>query len=170
MTLRRRWLIDGLLIVVLAVALQLWQKRDVAAGAAPRFDGILADGRAVSLSAWRQAHPGRPVVLHFWAAWCPVCRAIEGSVDAVGRDWPLLTIALQSGDAKEIVNHLAGRGLHWPTVVDPDGRITSLFGLRGVPAVVIVDSAGTIRFVEFGYITEVGMRLRLWWAGHVSTD
>jgi hypothetical protein len=29
---------------------------------------------------------------------------------------------------------------------------------------VVVDSHGQIRFAEVGYTSEVGMRLRLWWA------
>jgi hypothetical protein len=87
---------------------------------------------------------------------------VRGSVDALGRDWPLLTVAMQSGDPATVSRHLDRLGLHWPTVVDADGRITALFGLRGVPAFVVLDAHGEIRFVEIGYTSELGMRMRLW--------
>ena len=49
--------------------------------------------------------------------------------------------------------------------IDADGRIAQTYGLRGVPAFVIVDPAGQIRSVSLGYTTGWGLRARLWWAG-----
>jgi len=48
---------------------------------------------------------------------------------------------------------------------DPDGVIATRWGVRAVPASFIVDGAGQIRFVEIGYTTGIGLRLRLWLAG-----
>ncbi len=52
----------------------------------------------------------------------------------------------------------------FPVLNDPDGAIAAHWGVRGVPASFIVDGAGQIRFVEVGYTTEIGLRLRLWLA------
>jgi thiol-disulfide isomerase/thioredoxin len=163
MRIRARWLGEALAVVAIVLAVQWWQKRDAVSGPAPHFEAVLADGRTTTLESWRRNHPGRPVALHFWAEWCPICTAVRGSVDALGRDWPLLTVAMQSGDPAAVSRHLDRLGLRWPTVVDADGRITSLFGLRGVPAFVVLDATGEIRFVEIGYTSELGMRMRLWW-------
>lgn len=45
------------------------------------------------------------------------------------------------------------------------GKSSSRFGVRGVPACMIIGASGGIGFAEMGYTTEIGLRLRLWWAG-----
>ena len=126
---------------------------------------VAADGRALSLAEWRAAHPGQAVGVYFWAEWCPICTAQEGTIDGVQADYPVLTVAMQSGDAAAVNKVLAERGLDWTTAIDADGRIAQTYGLRGVPAFVIVDPAGQIRSVSLGYTTGWGLRTRLWWAG-----
>ena len=54
---------------------------------------------------------------------------------------------------------------HWSTVVDPKAEILRRYGLPGTPAFAIIDPAGDISFVSVGYTSEIGLRLRLWWAG-----
>ncbi|MCK6508291.1 redoxin domain-containing protein, partial [Myxococcota bacterium] len=107
-------------------------------GPAPAFAGPLAAGGQGSLAAWRAAHPGGPVAVYFWADWCPICKAQQGSISGLAEDWPVLTVAMQSGDAADVAKVLAERGLAWPTVVDEDGAITARYGLAGVPALAVV--------------------------------
>lgn len=64
---------------------------------------------------------------------------------------------------------MAGKGYGWPTVVDPAAEILRRYGLAGVPAFIVIDPAGDIRFVAVGYTSELGLRLRLWWAGRASS-
>ena len=56
------------------------------------------------------------------------------------------------------------RGYGWSPLPDPQGKILSQYGLHGVPAFVIINPAGEISFVSTGFTSEVGLRLRLWWA------
>lgn len=161
----RRWAVEIGIIVAIFFAIQAWMARDVPAGAAPDFATVAADGRALSLAEWRAAHPGEAVGVYFWAEWCPICTAQEGTIDGVQADYPVLTVAMQSGGAAAVADVLAERGLAWTTVIDADGRIAQSYGLRGVPAFVIVDPAGQIRTVSLGYTTGWGLRARLWWAG-----
>ncbi len=161
----RRWAIEIGIFVAVFFAIQAWMARDVPAGAAPDFATVGADGRALSLAEWRAAHPGEAVGVYFWADWCPICTAQQGTIDGVQADYPVLTVAMQSGDAAAVNKVLAERGLDWTTAIDTDGRIAQAYGLRGVPAFVIVDPAGKIRSVSLGYTTGWGLRARLWWAG-----
>ncbi|MES2386026.1 MAG: hypothetical protein V4593_15865 [Pseudomonadota bacterium] len=84
------------MLVALVLAVQAWQTRHVPAGAAPdvTLSVLQPDGQVSSttLNQWRQAHPGQVVALHFWAEWCPICRAEEHSVTRLSRDWPVLTV------------------------------------------------------------------------------
>lgn len=158
-------LLTVLLVVAVFVGVNAWRTRDVPSGVAPPVAGLLADGRPLTLQAWRDQHPGRAVALHFWAEWCPVCRAEAHTVTRVMQDHPVLTIAMQSGSPADVTRVLRARRLDWPALVDTDGALTQRYGLPGVPALVVLDAQGRIRFVEVGYTSEIGMRLRLWWAG-----
>lgn len=106
------------------------------------------------------------MAVYFWADWCPICRAQQGSIDDLGRDWPVLTVAMQSGDGAAVSRVLRERGLNWAAAVDADGRIAAQYGLHGVPALAIIDARGALRSMAVGYTTEAGMRARLWWAQH----
>jgi thiol-disulfide isomerase/thioredoxin len=165
---RRRWLRWGgeiAFAVLILFAIQWWQGRDAPRGTAPEFAGQMADGQAMSLGDWRAAHPGQAVAIYFWAEWCPICKAQEGNIEALRAGHPVLTVAMQSGSPTEVARVLRTRGLDWPTLIDANGAIAARYGLHGVPALVVVDSAGDLRSVAVGYTTTVGMRLRLWLAG-----
>ena len=124
-----------------------------------------ASSAVPEIAALQRAHPGQNIGLYVWADWCPICTAQQGTIDGVQADYPVLTVAMQSGDAAAVNKVLAERGLDWTTAIDTDGRIAQTYGLRGVPAFVIVDPAGAIRSVSLGYTTGWGLRARLWWAG-----
>ncbi len=149
------------MLVVLIFGIRAWQQSGTASGPAPALTGELLDGKPVALAAFA----GRPVLVHFWATWCPICRAEEDSIDALARDVPVITVAMQSGNRADGVQFLRKEGLSFPVLNDPDGALAAQWGVRAVPASFIVDGAGQIRFVEIGYTTGVGLRLRLWLAG-----
>ena len=162
----RRWLVEIILFAAILVAFQAWQLRATpSAGAAPDFSGTRVDGSAFALNDYRAAHPGQPVLLYFWADWCPVCRTTAGSVSSIAEDWPVMTLATQSGDAAAVRRFMQEKGYQWPTLADPDGKIMQRYRLPGTPAFVVIAPDGNIRFVNVGYTTEIGLRLRLWWAG-----
>ena len=149
------------MLLVLIFGIRAWQQSGTASGPAPALAGELLDGKPVSLAAFA----GRPVLVHFWATWCPICRAEQGSIDTLARDVPVITVAMQSGDRDAVVQHLRKEELSFPVLNDPAGEIAAQWGVRAVPASFIVDGAGQIRFLEIGYTTGIGLRLRLWLAG-----
>ncbi|HNN33227.1 MAG TPA: redoxin domain-containing protein [Ottowia sp.] len=158
------------LLLALLWAVQAWQTRDVPSGAAPDFSAAAVlppdrDAAMLSLAQWRAAHRGRPVALHFWAEWCGICRLEQHSVTRLAADWPVLTVATQSGAAPAVHAVQARRELPWATVADPDGTLLTRYGLKAVPAFVVVAPDGRLSSVSVGYTSEAGMRLRLWWAG-----
>ena len=164
----RRWrrrAAEALLFIAIVIGVQLWQARDAPSGPAPHFAGHLVDGQPFDLATWRAAHAGRPVLLYFWAEWCPICKTTAGNVGNVSAAWPVTTIAIQSGTAEQVARVMAGKGDRWPTLPDPGAEVLRRYGLAGVPSFVIINPAGDVRFVTVGYTSEIGLRLRLWWAG-----
>ena len=106
-----------------------------------------------------------PGIIYFWAEWCGICRTMQGSISALLKVYPGITIAMQSGNPEEIKVYQQKAGLLWRTVADEDGNIGARYGIRGVPAVFILDKDGHIKFTSSGYSSEIGLRFRLWLAG-----
>ncbi|WP_303786051.1 redoxin domain-containing protein [Azovibrio restrictus] len=164
----RRWIVEIALFLLALLAIQFWQTRLVPEGPAPAFTARLVDGSTITLDAWLGRHPGQPVALYFWADWCPVCKVQEGSIESLRQDWPVLTVAMQSGNAEQVAQLLRQRHLAWPTALDERGELARAYGLQGVPALIVVDARGRLRSAAVGYSTAWGMRLRLWWAGFAT--
>jgi thiol-disulfide isomerase/thioredoxin len=158
----RTFAIEALLLIMVVTGIRLWQQRDMASGAAPALQGTILTGQPYVLS----ARPARPVLVHFWATWCPVCRAEQGSIaDIAQYDPDVITVAMQSGKAEEVAAYMKEQGIVFPVLNDADGSIANAWGVHAVPASFIVAPDGQIQFVEVGYTTGVGLRLRLWWSG-----
>lgn len=160
---RRAWsriAVEIAVVVLVALAIRAWQTRDAVDGPAPQLAGTSADGGSLVLG----SPPGEPVVVHFWATWCGVCRAEEGTIDALAKDHRVLTVASQSGSAADVKRYLDQRGVSFPTIVDPAGALAQRWGVRAFPTTFVVGPDGTIRNVEVGYTTSLGLRARLWLA------
>lgn len=160
---RRRWwwlALQVMVVVAIIAGIRVWQQRDLASGPAPARAGVLLDGRPVAVL----ARAGEPMLVHFWATWCPICSAEQGSIEALSQHYPTLTVAMQSGSDVEVVGHLRKESLTFPVLNDPEALVSRQWGVRAVPTSFIVDAQGRIRFVEVGYTTSLGLRLRLWLA------
>jgi thiol-disulfide isomerase/thioredoxin len=158
----RRIAIEVVLFVIVVAGIRAWQQRDMVNGAAPALQGVTLAGKPYKLA----AHPDHPVLVHFWATWCPVCRAEQDSIAAIAHDNPdVISIAMQSGKPEDVARHMREQGIVFPALNDPNGSISTAWGVHGVPASFIVAPDGRIRFVEVGYTTGLGLRLRLWLAG-----
>lgn len=161
---KRKWLrllLEVLVIVLIVFGIRAWQQKDMVSGVAPSFQSVSLKGKTISL----EDYTGKPLLLHFWASWCPFCKFEESSLTSIQKDWPVLTVAYQSGDKSEVIKHMKTRLIEdWPTIVDQDSRLAELFGVKGVPTSYIIDGNGNIRFTEVGLTSDWGLRLRLWWA------
>jgi len=156
----KRWLIEASLVVLVLGAVHLWQTRDLPTGRAPDLEGSLLDGRPVTLAHYR----GKPLLVHFWATWCPVCRLEQGTIQALAQKWPVISIAMQSGDAEEVRRFMAREGLSFPVLVDESGRLARRWKVSGVPVSFVLDGKGRIRHATVGYTTRAGLSMRLWLA------
>lgn len=108
---------------------------------------------------------GEPVLVHFWATWCGVCRAEQGTIDALARDHRVITVASQSGGLGELGSYMSENTLSFTVVPDPRGQLASRWGVRAYPTSFVVGPDGSVRSVEVGYTTSLGLRARLWLAG-----
>jgi thiol-disulfide isomerase/thioredoxin len=157
----KRFAVEAALVLAVFAGVQLFQARNLPSGPAPVTSGPGLAGEVRSLEALR----GRAAVVHFWATWCGVCRAEEGTVADLAKSRPMLTVASSSGEAEEVRRYLSERGLELPVLVDEDGTLARAWKVGAYPTSFFVDANGTIRATAVGYTTKIGFLARLWWAG-----
>jgi peroxiredoxin len=155
-----RWVLEIALIIAVVLLVRAWLARDLAEGPAPEFEAFLLDGTPVALAEFAD----RPMLLHFWATWCPICRLEEGEIMRLSRSHPVLTVAMQSGSAAEVDAHLTDRERELAVVNDPNGALARRYGVRAVPSTFIIDRDGQIVFRKQGYAPPLELRFRLWLA------
>lgn len=157
-----RFAVEALIVIVIIIAIRTWQQRDMVSGPAPALQGVTLAGQRFELP----SRPERPVLVHFWATWCPVCRAEQGNVEAVAKDHPgMISIAMQSGKDAAVAQYVKEQQIAFLVINDADGSIAAAWGVQAVPASFFIGTDGQIRYAEVGYTTEIGMKLRMWLAG-----
>lgn len=155
----QRWSIDFVIIVAIFFAVQLWTQRGMVEGFAPDFKEVTLANNTVAL----EDYSGKPLLLHFWASWCPYCNFEQSSISELSKDWQVLTIAYQSGSAADVAAFAKERGIEaWPIIVDENSSLAKKYGVKAVPATYFVDSNGKIRLKTAGFTTKWGLQLRLW--------
>jgi thiol:disulfide interchange protein len=102
----RDWVINIALILAIFGAVQWWKARPLVTGAAPPLAGVTLDGQVFDLAGLA----GRPVLVHFWASWCPVCGLMDGAVAAIAQDHAVVTVAMQSGGPERAAPRHGGVG------------------------------------------------------------
>lgn len=105
-----------------------------------------------------------PGLIYFWAKWCGVCSLMQSNVSSIQQTYPLLSVALRSGEDTELKTYLNQQALSWPVVNDQDGEIAQHYGVFAVPAIFVTNKTGKIVFTSAGYSSEWGLRIRLWLA------
>jgi thiol-disulfide isomerase/thioredoxin len=149
------------LLVTLFFGAQFFVKRDLVSGVPPTIQAAVVDGANFEL----QSLKGQLALLYFWASWCGICDAMDGAIDLLSRDYPVMTIAMQSGGSQEVIAHLRKKGLSFPVIADESGEISRRYGLQAVPAFFVLAPSGEIAFSGMGYTTQWGIEVRLWLAG-----
>ena len=155
-----RIVVQGLLILAIIVGINLWRTRDMASGPAPLLAATALDGSHFDI----REHLGKPLFVHFWAEWCPICSLEEDNIQSHSRDYEMITVAMSSGDDEAVQTYMNQNRLSFKVINDQSGQIAQKWGVQAVPATFIIDAAGEIRFVEMGYSSRLGLILRHWLA------
>lgn len=108
----------------------------------------------------------KPVLIHFWASWCPTCKLEASNIEFLSNYFEVVTIAVKSGSNKEIQDWLSKEGYGYNVVNDNEGAISSHFNIMAFPTTLIYDKDKNLIFSEVGYTSTLGLVLRMLWAGN----
>jgi len=151
------WTLKVLFFVLLYLLLRAYTQQGMAQGEAPDIQATTLNQQIFIL---HQAEP-KPILIHFWATWCGICKMEQASIEALSEDYNVMTIAMQSGSDQEIKSYLNKNNLSFEVINDASGEFVERYGITGVPASFVIDSNNEIVAREVGYTTPLGLRLRL---------
>jgi len=107
------------------------------------------NGHPVSLSQFRGK---KPVLLVFWATWCPECKAASPAINTLhdGPDGEKLQIlALDFRETPEkVAAAVKSRDIRYPMLLDERGQVARAFGVVGIPTYVLIGRDGTVVYRE----------------------
>jgi cytochrome c biogenesis protein CcmG/thiol:disulfide interchange protein DsbE len=112
-----------------------------------------ANGSDVSLSDFA----GQPVVVNFWATWCPPCRLempeLQNAYDTY-RDQGLVVLAVNAQETEPQVRAFFDEmGFTLPALLDSDGQVGRAYGTPGLPSTFFIDGSGEVTAVHRGLLT-----------------
>lgn len=151
---------DICIIIFIVYLVNLYQTRNTP-NIIPALEAQLISGEPYRLSEHAQTSP---VLIYFWGSWCPLCSMTSSTVSDLAKDYSVVTIALSSGDEKDVQAYLNNNAYQFPVINEPDGKISLNWGVSGTPTFFIIDSQGDIASVTMGATSRWGLQFRLWLA------
>lgn len=118
---------------------------------APDFTLPSASGRNIRLSEQR----GKVVLVNFWASWCGPCRQelpaldkLQAQYGAAGFQLLAVNVDDNRGNADAMLKKL---GVKLSTLYDTEKRVAKLYDVDTMPATLVLDTDGRVRYVHRGY-------------------
>ncbi len=129
---------------------------------APDFSFIDYNAKELKLSDFF----GKPIVLNFWASWCPPCKSempeFDKFYEELGNDVAFVMVDLVDGSRETIEkgkNHVEEEGFLFPIYFDTTGEAGSKYGISSIPTTFFIDKEGFIVASVQGAIDRKSLRL-----------
>lgn len=120
---------------------------------APDFELTTLEGDVVSLSDYE----GSPVMINFWATWCPPCRAEMPDMEQFHQNTAIEILAInltQTEESDEQVQEFIDQyELTFPILMDEAIEVALLYQIQPIPTSIFLDAERTIQFVAYGALT-----------------
>jgi peroxiredoxin len=112
---------------------------------APNFELKDIEGKSWKLDSLR----GKIVILNFWASWCKECivekKSIQVYLNKNKKTDDLVFLTILFKDNPKLVSELIKKeGYTFPVLID-NGKVSKIYGIRGVPETFLIDKNGILR-------------------------
>ena len=122
-------------------------KRGTAIGdIAPDFDLVKVGGGNLSFKELE----GKPAVLVFWTAWCPVCKEEAPHINQLAAEFEtkgvkVIGINIGESDAR-VAEGIKDFGIKYTVARDKDTSVSKSYKVLGTPTVVFLDKKGAVQY------------------------
>ena len=111
---------------------------------APDFQLPDVNGKMVSLSAQK----GHPVLINFWATWCPPCIEEMPSMEELARsiqNTDVRMFAISVDENWDLVRRFFAAGTKMGVLLDVSKEVPKKFGTEKYPETFLIDASGKVR-------------------------
>jgi thiol-disulfide isomerase/thioredoxin len=129
------------------------QEAGIAVGrSAPDASVETLDGNPTHLA---QFFGVRPVLLEFWATWCPLCKQLEPSMHAIRQKYAgrvtFVNVGITANQAPDKQRkYAADKGISGEFVFDRSDRAATAYHVPNPSYIVVIDRAGTVVYTGVG--------------------
>ena len=148
------------LFFVVSLAVDAWRGRNLPSGPIGPLNLTTLSGAVTDV---RQLSHEQPVVLYFWGTWCPICEWVSPTIDWLADDYEVLSIAIRSGEDRQLAQFMAANDYKFATVNDNTGVLAQRWQIIATPTVAIIANGEIVSYTT-GASTPMGLWLRLQWA------
>lgn len=125
---------------------------------APDFTLQTTTGDTIQLSSLR----GQPVIVNFWATWCPPCRAEMPEIEQVWQDYQgqnLMILGVNQRENAITVERFKQTvvNMTFPVLLDTTAEIANQYGVVALPTTFFIDAEGQIQDVKIGGPMDMAM-------------
>lgn len=119
---------------------------------APKFNLSSLDSQEIVLIDFK----GKPVILNFWASWCPPCKAEmpafqQASQEFADSDLQIIAINATSQDSlADVSRFIEQHGITFPIPLDQTGSVSRDYLVHSLPTTYFIDKNGVIAEVIIG--------------------
>jgi thiol-disulfide isomerase/thioredoxin len=113
---------------------------------APNWTLKTQAGNRISLADYQ----GKPVILHFWATWCPYCKKLQPKLVELEEKYKksgveIVAISFNEDDGAHPQDSITQRGYKFITAVQGD-KVAQQYGVKGTPTTFFINRSGKVIF------------------------
>ncbi len=161
----RRWIVSGILLILLSLVSVAFAQRDETGDPAPRFRARTISGEQFN----NESTKGKVVLFEFWTTWCKYCEEEAPLVDDIAKEFKSKDLIVLAVDVIEqdqrVKKYLVDHPRSVPIVLTKDTNLAAMYNAQVYPIYVVVDRDGNIAGEQRGAAGERGLRRMLRRAG-----
>jgi len=121
---------------------------------APNWQLETQAGKSISLADYQ----GKPVILHFWATWCPYCKKLQPKLVELEEKYKntgikIVGISFNEDEGVYPQDSIVQRGYQFITAVNGD-KVAQQYGVKGTPTTFFINRNGKVVFKSTSSNTE----------------
>ena len=156
---------EAMLFIVAFMAISAYQARNLLPTnqePAPSLRAATLQGEEFDLTDLK----GKPVLIYFFAPWCPYCSASADNIVRLRRwrneeELAIVIVALDWQERGQILEYANKHKLNVPVVMGGP-EVATDWKVHGFPTYYVLDSELEVVRRDFGYSTQLGLLWRSW--------